>query len=211
MRAPLTGGIALPIGCSSCVGHAAVTACDRRTVRSAQPAAAGRRPAARGAAPPEGKIVTTLGAALATLASASRSSRLHCRLARAAAEACASDGVRRCNAPLEGPGQRSSGPSSSGRWRELQAFISFAGVGSPTLRAAARTANTSDLCSPLARYDQSPSHAWRPGDRGLAGRDPGRQMSNRDDGGVGRAARLVAMDHVAAKGDDRLRQDGKPP
>ena len=82
------------------------------------------------------------------------------------------DGVRRCNAPVEGPGQRSSGPSSSGRWRELQAFISFAGVGSPTLRAAARAANTSDLCSPLAPYDQPPSHAWRPGDRGLAGRDP---------------------------------------
>ena len=84
-----------------------------------------------------------------------------------------SDGVRRCcNAPVEGPGQRSSGPSNSGRWRELQAFSSFAGVGSPTLRGAAHAANTSDLCSPLARYDQSPSHAWRPGDRGLAGRNP---------------------------------------
>jgi hypothetical protein len=38
-------------GCSSCVGHAAVTAGDRRTVRSAQPAAAGRRPTARRASP----------------------------------------------------------------------------------------------------------------------------------------------------------------
>ena len=70
--------------------------------------------------PPEGKLATTLGAGLATLASASRSSRPHRRLPREAAETC------------------SLRPSSSGRWRELQAFISFA-VGSPTLRAAART------------------------------------------------------------------------
>ena len=159
-------------GCSSCVGHAAVTAGDRRTVRSAQPAAAGRRPAARVAAPPEGKNRDNPRRGprdprfrveqQSPRSSASPRGRRSVRR----------DGVRRCNAPVEGPGQRSSGPSSSGRWRELQAFISFAGVGSPTLRAAARAANTSDLCSPLAPYDQPPSHAWRPGDRGLAGRDP---------------------------------------
>jgi len=67
-------------------GHAAVTAGDRRTVRSTQPGLLADVPAARGAAPPQRKIVTTLGAGLATLASASRSSRLNCRLGREAAE-----------------------------------------------------------------------------------------------------------------------------
>jgi hypothetical protein len=146
-------------GCSSCVGHAAVTAGDRRTVRSAQTGGCwqttgrSRRRASRGEdrdnprpGPCDPRFrVEEQSPPLSASPRGRRSVRR--------------DGVRRCNAPVEGPGQRSSGPSSSGRWRELQAFTSFASVGSPTLRAAARAANTSDLCSPLARYDQPPSHA----------------------------------------------------
>ena len=179
----------MPIGCSSCVGHAAVTACDRRTVRSAQPAAAGRRPAARGAAPPEGKIATTLGAALATLASASRSSRLHCRLARAAAEACAAMGYA-VVVTLQ-----SKVPDNARRDRATQ------GAGASSRRSSRLRVWAAQLCArrrglptPATyvrrwpAYDQPPSHAWRPGDRGLAGRDPAADVQAADVQSVGAVA-----------------------
>jgi hypothetical protein len=150
-----SAALALCHGCSSCVGHAAVTAGDRRTVRSAQPAAAGGRPAAR-------VVRAFRGEESRNPRRGPRDPRF--RVEQQSPRPSASprgrrsvrrDRVRRCNAPVEGPGQRSSGPSISRRWRELQAFTSFAGVGSPTLRAAARAANTSDLCSPLAPYDST--------------------------------------------------------
>ena len=176
-------------GCSSCVGHAAVTAGDRRTVRSAQPAAAGRRPAARGAAPPEGKIATTLGAALATLASASRSSRLHCRLARAAAEACAGMGYAVVTL-------HSKVPDNARRDRAAQ------GAGASSRRSsrlrvwvAQHCARRRGLPTPATYVRRWPGTINRP--RTLGGRviadsrgATRRQMSNRDDGGVGRAARF---------------------
>jgi hypothetical protein len=153
-------------------GHAAVTAGDRRTVRSTQPGcwqtsrplAAPRLPSGRSRQPSARALRPSLprrGAVASIVGS-----------------------------PARLPRQRSLRPSSSGRWRELQAFISFAGVGGPTLRAAAPDCQHQRRTFAIAARNQPPSYAWRPGDCGLAGRDPAADIQWGVMVGVGRAARF---------------------
>ena len=110
-------------------------------------------------------------------------------LARPVAEACAGVGYAVVTLRSKVPDNARRDRAAQGAGASSRRSSRLRVWAAQLLRAAARAANTSDLCSPLDRCDQPPSHAWRLGDRGLAGATQ-RQMSNRDDGGVGRAARF---------------------